>query len=203
MPRSGAAPPLAHLYVMTRSDAPGLLKVGRSDDPERRAMDLQSGHCFFVRVVAVFYNMGHRERAVHEYLRESRVDGGAGREWFRTSLLAIYPAIAIATAGEKQEDANAEAQQELALSAARESRDALLVWIETSCEPVERKNATKMKDFRKAAADHLGVSLMQIGPILTAAGINPTGMPSSNRERVAIGPHPKWAREGTPGLRVK
>ena len=93
-------PNMAHLYVMSRSDAPGLLKVGRSDDPGRRAVDLQSGHCFLVHVVAVFYNVGHRERVVHEYLQDSRVDGGAGREWFRASLLEIYQAIARATAGE-------------------------------------------------------------------------------------------------------
>ena len=63
--------------------------------------------------------------------------------------------------------------------------------------------ATKMQDFKKAAADHLGVCLMQIGPILTAAGFSPQGVPNSNRDRVAVGPHPKWTREGTPGLRVK
>ena len=91
---------MAHLYVMQRSDAPGILKVGRSDDPQRRAEDLQTGHCFLVRVVSVFYNVGHCERAVHAYLQEWRVDGGAGREWFRASLSMVYQAIARATAGE-------------------------------------------------------------------------------------------------------
>jgi len=91
---------MAHLYVISRSDAPGLLKVGRSDNPERRALDLQSGHCFLVRVIAVFHNVGHRERIVHEHLQDSRVDGGSGREWFRTSLLSIYQAIARGTMGE-------------------------------------------------------------------------------------------------------
>ena len=91
---------MAHLYVMQRSDAPDILKVGRSDDPQRRAEDLQTGHCFLVRVVSVFYNVGHCERAVHAYLQEWRVDGGAGREWFRASLSMVYQAIARATAGE-------------------------------------------------------------------------------------------------------
>ena len=85
---------MACLYVMHRSDAPGIWKVGRSDDPQRRAVDLQSGHCFLVHIVATFHGVGHRERAVHELLAAYRVDGGAGREWFRTDLPTVYDAIA-------------------------------------------------------------------------------------------------------------
>ena len=76
-------------------------------------------------------------------------------------------------------------------------------WIAGSCEPVERKNATKTQDFKKAAADRLGVSMMQIGPILTAAGINPHGIPNVKKDRVAVGMRPQWTREGTLGLRVR
>ena len=90
-----------------------------------------------------------------------------------------------------------------ALSAGGGSQDALLLWIADCCEPVDRRQATKIQDFKKAAADRLSVCLMQIGPILTAAGINPQGVPNANRERVAVGAHPAWAREGTPGLRVR
>ena len=69
---------------------------------------------------------------------------------------------------------------------------------------MERKSATKIKDFKKAAADRLGVCVMQIGPILTAAGIDPHGTPNASRERVAVGAHSKWTREGPePGLRVR
>ena len=89
------------------------------------------------------------------------------------------------------------------LSAAGGSQDALLGWIAASCKPVGRKNATNIKDFKKAAADHLGVCLMQVGPVLTAVGINPQGVPKSKRDRVAVGAHPEWTREGTPGLRVR
>ena len=90
-----------------------------------------------------------------------------------------------------------------ALSARGGSQDELVSWIADSCEAVERKNATKIQDFKKAAADRLNVSMMQIGPILTAAGINPQGIPNVNRDRVAVGMHPQWTREGTPGLRVR
>ena len=92
---------MAHLYVMQRSDAPGVWKVGRSDDPQRRAVDLQAGHCFLVHVVATFHGAGCCERAVHELLAEHRVDGGTGREWFRTSLLNVYQAIAQGSADDR------------------------------------------------------------------------------------------------------
>jgi hypothetical protein len=89
------------------------------------------------------------------------------------------------------------------LSAAGGSQETLLAWIGASCLPVDRKKASKMPNFKKAAADHLGVCLMQIGPILTAAGINPQGVPNSNRERVAVGAHPDWKGEGVPRLLLK
>jgi hypothetical protein len=84
---------MAHLYVMSRSDAPGLLKVGRSDDPERRAMDLQSGHCFRITVQAVINGRGCCEQEVHRRLQHARVDG-PGREWFRADLPEVLQVIA-------------------------------------------------------------------------------------------------------------
>ena len=94
--------------------------------------------------------------------------------------------------------------QELeALNATGGSQDALVAWIATSCKPVERKDATNIKEFKKAVADHMSKCLMEVGPILTAVGINPQGVPNSKRERVAVGPHPEWTREGTPGLQVR
>ena len=98
-----------------------------------------------------------------------------------------------------------EDMQELeALSASGGSQEALLAWIAGSCEPVDRKSATKMKDFKQKAAAQLGVCLLQIGPILTAAGINPQGATNSAGDRVVYGAHPTWTREGaTPGLRVR
>jgi len=76
---------MAHLYVMTRSDAPGLLKIGRSSNPERRAQDLHGGHCFHVNVLCAFPQAGHIETPVHHALVSHRV-AGPGREWFRLSV---------------------------------------------------------------------------------------------------------------------
>jgi hypothetical protein len=86
---------MAHLYVMSRSDAPGLLKVGRSDDPERRAADLQSGHCFWITVQAVINDRGCCENGVHRLLQHACVDG-PGREWFRVDLPTVLETIAAA-----------------------------------------------------------------------------------------------------------
>ena len=78
--------------------------------------------------------------------------------------------------------------QELeALSAGGGSKDALVAWIAASCKPVNRKKATKITDFKKAAAAQLSVCEMQIGPILTAAGISPQGVTNSEGVRVAVG----------------
>ncbi len=86
---------MAHLYVMSRSDAPGLLKVGRSDNPERRALDLQSGHCFWIVVQAAVNGHGDCEREVHRLLQHVRMDG-PGREWFRSDLPDVLETIATA-----------------------------------------------------------------------------------------------------------
>ena len=58
------------------------------------------------------------------------------------------------------------------LSAGGSSQDALLSCIADCCVPVERKNATKIQEFKRAVVGSLRVCLMQIGPILTAAGIS-------------------------------
>lgn len=90
------------------------------------------------------------------------------------------------------------------LSAAGGSQEGLLKWVAQSCEPVERNRATKITDFKKAAASALCVSELDIGPILTAAGFNPRGATNANGVKVAVGTHPYWTQGGAaPGLRVK
>jgi hypothetical protein len=89
------------------------------------------------------------------------------------------------------------------ISASGGSQDQLREWIATRCNPVRRNDATKITAFRTAAAAALKVSMMQIGPILTAAGI--LGVPNAKNEKVAIGPHPRWSpsrAKHLPGLFV-
>ena len=90
---------MSNLYVMQRSDAPQFVKVGRSDHPVQRAEALQSGHCFFMRVLAIFSDVGQHERWVHDQLKEFKVQTGAGQEWFHTDLSTVYSVIGRIGAG--------------------------------------------------------------------------------------------------------
>ena len=93
---------MAHLYLMSRSDAPGALKVGRSDDPTRRAHELQSGHFFTMTVLARIDHAGQHERAVHAALQDRRIPG-PGVEWFRCSLGKALMAIGHVLGGEEDD----------------------------------------------------------------------------------------------------
>ena len=92
---SEAEPYGEHMYIMQRSDAPGVLKVGRSNDPMKRATQLQSGHCFSVSVLATFPHAGSKERAVHDILHPRLVSEGPGREWFRVSFSQAVSAVVL------------------------------------------------------------------------------------------------------------
>ena len=72
------------LYVMQYSNGDAV-KIGRSRDVEKRRRSLESGHNFFVALVAVFPAQGHLEPLVHAHLRMLRSTTGAGREWFNVS----------------------------------------------------------------------------------------------------------------------
>ena len=73
------------LYVFGNSRLPGILKVGRSKDVEKRRRELQQSQPFHIITHAVFAKAGGVEHRVHQALAEFRVDG-AGREWFEVSL---------------------------------------------------------------------------------------------------------------------
>ena len=85
---------MTDLYIMERSDAPGIVKVGSSQDPERRRRQLEEGHTFRMKVVAVFPGAGEFEHRVHRKLAYARVMTGAGREWYRLSPSVAFQAAA-------------------------------------------------------------------------------------------------------------
>ena len=62
-----------HLYIIVCSVAPRLLKIGRSSDPSKRAVDLQSGQCFWMSLREIIHDAGPREHAVHRALKHRRV----------------------------------------------------------------------------------------------------------------------------------
>lgn len=78
------------LYVMQNEF--GLIKIGRSLDPERRRKAIQNGERCGVTLVAVFQGEGHREEGIHIGLDAYAIEG----EWFEgtsTARAAIVDAI--------------------------------------------------------------------------------------------------------------
>ena len=73
------------LYIMRYSTNQKALKIGRSNDVQRRKRDLEGGHNFFMEVVAVFPGKGALERCIHARLKDKRSHTGAGTEWFNVS----------------------------------------------------------------------------------------------------------------------
>jgi len=74
--------PEQDLYVMTSSAFPGLLKVGRSNRPERRRLDLSGGQPVHYTLDVVFHGAGEHEPAVHAQLKDVQYNEGYSREWF-------------------------------------------------------------------------------------------------------------------------
>ena len=70
-----------HLYVMSASDSllPGLVKIGRSKNPLQRAIDLQESQPYHLRIHALFWGAGSREREVHRQLANFRVEDAPGQ----------------------------------------------------------------------------------------------------------------------------
>ena len=85
---------MVDLYIATRTDAPHLLKIGRSSNTRDRCRQLQHGHCFQIRVLAIFRGFGDCERPVHRALRNCRIGTS---EWFCTDMLTAVEAIQEAT----------------------------------------------------------------------------------------------------------
>ena len=89
-----------HLYIIECSAAPGLVKIGRSSNPARRATELQAGQWFWVKVLAAFSDAGHLERSIHRALQHSRVTDIPGTEWFRLPYLEALDAVVAAIGDE-------------------------------------------------------------------------------------------------------
>ena len=71
------------LYIATRSDSPGILKIGKSSNSRSRCDQLQWGHCFQISVDAILHNRGNCEKIVHKILKEYRIGKS---EWFRVGF---------------------------------------------------------------------------------------------------------------------
>lgn len=75
-----------HLYIL-QSARTGAVKVGRSDDPERRLGEVQVGSPYPLRLILVADGFGHHEKRVHKELWRYHTQG----EWFSEMGLGSVP----------------------------------------------------------------------------------------------------------------
>ena len=83
-----------NLYVLKTEAFPGILKVGRANDPTHRARQLEAGHFLRMHVVLDYEGMGIHESEVHDALRAFRhnPENRLRTEWFKLpeeQLIAI------------------------------------------------------------------------------------------------------------------
>ena len=86
--RKGA--PCIDLYIATRTDAPHLLKIGKSSNSHSRCIQLQRGHCFRNRFLAIFHRRGNCEKNVHRALAGYRMTNS---EWLAINILLAVETI--------------------------------------------------------------------------------------------------------------
>ena len=75
------------LYII-QSSYTGMIKIGRSKDPEKRLKQLQTGNPNKLKLIASFENQGWQEKSLHEILESHRLEG----EWFSYDCVGNIPA---------------------------------------------------------------------------------------------------------------
>lgn len=70
------------LYIIVNPKLPGIVKVGRSKDPVRRAKQLSASQPFILHLFKTYEGFGWLERTIHLELHKLQVDQAAGTEWF-------------------------------------------------------------------------------------------------------------------------
>ena len=73
------------LYVMRNTLIPGMVKIGKSQNPEDRARDLAMSHPFEMVICSTYERWGFIEKIIHYKLRHRNVNGGTGREWYHVT----------------------------------------------------------------------------------------------------------------------
>lgn len=75
-----------YLYFI-QSYKNGAIKIGRSNDPFKRLKQLQTGNQEKLHLVFYIENMGEKEKYLHNYLKEFRING----EWFKYECVGSIP----------------------------------------------------------------------------------------------------------------
>ena len=74
------------LYII-QSDVTGMIKIGRSKDPQKRLKQLQTGNPNKLKLIAEFKGEGWKENYLHERLKSYRLEG----EWFSYDCVGSIP----------------------------------------------------------------------------------------------------------------
>ena len=74
------------LYFI-QSALTGMIKIGRSRDPQKRLKQLQTGNPNKLKLIASFESMGWREKSLHEQLSKWSLEG----EWFDYECVGSIP----------------------------------------------------------------------------------------------------------------
>ena len=74
------------LYII-QSDKTGMIKIGRSKNPQKRLKQLQTGNPNKLKLIASFKGEGWKEKIVHERLDRYRLEG----EWFSYDCVGSIP----------------------------------------------------------------------------------------------------------------
>jgi hypothetical protein len=69
-----------HLYLM-QIGGTGAIKIGRSGNPARRRIQLQTGCPHSIRILLVVEDQGWREKALHQTMKRHKTRSLSG-EWF-------------------------------------------------------------------------------------------------------------------------
>lgn len=88
-PEVEAVPAGQHLYVIQMA-VTGAIKVGRSQDPKVRLVQLQTGCPYLCRLILVGTDLGCREKSLHRRLHRYRTARFPG-EWFTEEALGELP----------------------------------------------------------------------------------------------------------------
>lgn len=76
------------LYII-QSDVTGMIKIGRSKNPEKRLKQLQTGNPNRLKLIATFKGEGWKEKLIHEDLKRWRRKG----EWFSYDCVGSIPVV--------------------------------------------------------------------------------------------------------------
>ena len=70
----------ASLYIMQMGGT-GAFKIGRSGDPKRRRVELQTGCPHSIRIILVVEDQGWKEKSIHRQMKRHKTRSYSG-EWF-------------------------------------------------------------------------------------------------------------------------